>query len=79
MKLHTATLVDRHTVGGPTIRARDCDSGRSLDLHVMSADVPEAASIWAGGIVWYAFRGARAVYISRAEAEQIANAQFLDR
>ena len=68
MKTNIATLIDRHTVNGLTIRAQT-DSGAMIDIHVQDADAADAAKIYGGGLVRYTRRGSRWVYVTEADAE----------
>lgn len=66
MTTHIATLIDRFArEDGRLIIRAQMDSGRVLDVYVLPEHREEAARIWGGGTVRFAYRGGRAFYAPR--------------
>lgn len=67
MKIHIAKLLDRHAVGGPTLRVQT-DRGLCLDVRVRPQDTEHAGSLRGGALVRYARSGSRWVYVTQDDA-----------
>lgn len=70
MKIHYASLLDRHA-GGKTliIRAQDQRTGECFSIRVPPEHEDEAGRIWGGELVAYRCAGRHRIYVSHDEVE----------